>query len=68
VVKHTKERNLSRFGNNTKFCSEELPNTCAAANISLKYTGGIGTKGTTGTTPSHKFIVDKPTINMPEEH
>jgi hypothetical protein len=67
VVKHTKERNLSRFGNNTKLKSEELPNTCAAANISLNYTGGTGTKGMTGTTPSRKVIVDRPTINMSEE-
>jgi hypothetical protein len=68
VVKPTKERNLFRFENNTKFRSEELPNNCAAANISLNYTGGTEARGTTGTTPSDKVIVYRPTIGMSEEH
>ena len=54
--------------NNTKFSSEELPNNCTAVNTSLNYTGGTGTRGTTGTTPSHKVIVVSPTINMSEEN
>jgi hypothetical protein len=70
VVKHTKEPNLFRFENNTKFRSEELPNNCATTNtrISLNYRGGTGARGTTGTTPSHTVTVDRQTINMSEEH
>jgi hypothetical protein len=68
VVKHTKDRNLFRFENNTKSSSEELPYNCAAANISLNCTGGTGARGTTGTTPSNKVTVDRRIIDMSEEH
>lgn len=68
MVKHTKERNLFSFENNKKLISEELPNNCAAANISLNYKRGTGARRTTGTTPAHKVIVDRPTIDMSEEH
>lgn len=34
----------------------------------MNYTGGAGARGTTATTPSHKVTVDRPTIDMSEEH